>query len=151
MITTSYNRIFEVVELLNKAQVPDEKFQYAVVKNAPKFNKVFKTYRSEEFDINIDLCKLHEDGEKKGTPVKDEKGNYVYTKENAKARQVAINTLCENESKVSFDNYFAPLSLELAEQLGFGALEVLAGIVFRTEDVESITITRVPKEEGSNE
>jgi hypothetical protein len=137
MIKTSYERIFEVVDTLGAVPLPEGKFKYAVMKNSIKFNNVYKKYQEQTFDINLENCQVYEEGEKKGTIMKDEKGNFCFTKEGTKAKEKAVRALRTASDGVDFDPYYAALTDEVAKQLGVSVIEALAGIIIRDEDANA--------------
>jgi hypothetical protein len=110
---TTYENLIEVTELLNKIPLNDEKLRYAVLKNSTKYNRIFKKYQEELFDINLEYCEVYKEGDKKGTIIKDTNGEFVFTKENTKARDKAIKAL--KASEIEIDPYYATLTVELVK------------------------------------
>jgi hypothetical protein len=102
-------------------------------KTASKINYAFWKFQKQvdlqaklnEFqqDIDIELCSTDE----KGNVLFDEKGRYVFTKENLKARIKAIKELDQKE--ISFEPYYI-----LPEELG----------VFSEEELEDLKGVFVP-------
>jgi hypothetical protein len=138
MIKTSYDRMFEVIDTLSSIPLPKGKFNNGVMKHSTKFNRIYKKYQEEIFDINLANCQVYTEGEKKGTIMKDEKGSFCYSKEGAQAKEAAVRALREKEDHVSFDPSFIILDIDSARALGIGVIELISGIIVTEENAKSV-------------
>jgi hypothetical protein len=108
------------------------------MKNSLKFNKFYKKYQEEVFEINLENCQSYEEGDKKGTIMKDEKGNFCFTKEGTRSKERAIKALRSAPESVEFEPYYAPLNEAVAKELGVAVIEILSGIIIKEEDANSM-------------
>ena len=79
----------------------ETKFSYAIRKVAKKVKDSFDYYNDELFNIDVNNCATDE----KGNILKDERGNFTYSKEGLKNKREELKALLKH--KVSFDNYIA--------------------------------------------
>lgn len=86
---------------ISRTQGKDEKFIYAIKKVAKKIKKHYEDYNDAIFNIDMDTCSVDE----KGNILKDEQGNFVFTRENLIKKRNSIKELIAQ--KVEFDNYIA--------------------------------------------
>lgn len=102
---------------------PNTKLSYAIYKTWKKFqNEIFEKYQEELEDSRIDLCSTDE----KGNILKDEKGNYMFTKESLKSLEKTNREL--QNKKHDFEPY---LATELPDGIDELLVESLKGIFIK--------------------
>lgn len=83
----------QVNEILNEAsKIEDDKFQYCIKKILNQAQKIKAKEQKKIQELQIDYCSVDE----KGNVLHNDKGGYVYTKENLKELNKKINELNEN-------------------------------------------------------
>lgn len=129
MTKTTYEAIYvfllvSQVWLAAKEENAKSKLGYALQKVRLRAEKLWNQYQAKVEDLNIDHCVVDD----KGVILKDEKGEYKFTKEGMKARNQARQKLYESE--VEIDPHFVTAKLpelSTSEQLAF------IGFVMREE------------------
>lgn len=111
----TFDDINEVIS--EGAKIETENFQYALKRIKNQHKKYFKKYLDNLEDLRIDLCSVDE----KGNVLKDDKGSYVFSKENLKTLTIKARQLQEFE----IEPYFATDFPELTED----QKELFAGIL----------------------
>ena len=121
----TYEKLFQFNAIagayLQKEQ--DTKLKYAINKVAKRLTKAFENYNEMVADIKRDHCYTEKD-----IIVRDEKGEYKYTKENEKKMTKAVKDLINNE--IEFEPYFV---LNIPEGLTEIEIESFEGIVLSPE------------------
>ncbi len=92
----TFDTINEVIS--EGAKIENDKFQYALKMIKNQFKKYVKKYGDDLEDARIDLCSVDE----KGNVLKDDKGGYVFSKENMRALTIKARALQEFEIEPCF-------------------------------------------------
>lgn len=133
----TYEKLFEVVDVLNTLRLDNQstKFAYVVSKNTPALQKLIKKYNEDLFDINLENS---QEDEKTKSILKDAKGEFLFTKEGAKAKEIAVRALQSKE--VDFDVYtLQELTEPLYRSIGLAACNIFAGVLMKEEQVKAAT------------
>jgi len=94
----------------------ETKFTYAIKKVAKRLKEHFDYYNDELFSIDVNTCSTDD----KGNILKDERGNFTYTREGLTKKRNDLKELLKH--KVSFENYIAteiPEDLTEVEMVSF--------------------------------
>lgn len=105
------------------------KLGYAISRLSPRIEKLLQRYQNESEDINIDHCATDD----KGYILRDERGDYRFTRDELKKRNHARQKLFESE--VEIEPYFAT---EVPDDLPAAFHEICLGLIIR-EETESAT------------
>ena len=108
----------EVQEIIQEGSVIENaKFQFALKKLSNQIKKSVKVYNDLMEEKRIDYCSVDE----KGNVIKDEKGGYVFTKENLKALTKEAQLL----AVIEFEPFFCYEQIEYTEE----QIELFKGII----------------------
>lgn len=94
MKTITIAKIEELAPVINHilSKYPESKIEYAVNKFIKQSNKVTELFSADSADLRIDLAL-----EENGKLLKDDKGGFVYSKENAKLLEAGLRELKNKE------------------------------------------------------
>lgn len=107
----------------------DSKLRYAINRTLKSATRIMTDYRDKVDEINIKHCLAADEG--KGEILRDDRGQYKFTKEGMLKRNADVGALVRTE--VPFEVHFAtdlPKDLSQADQDSF------SGIVIRENDEE---------------
>ena len=115
----------EIFNTINNLELKEEtKFRYAAIKVFTATKKLVDKYQEKLQEINVDTCFTNE----KGVIEKDDKGNFLFTREGARERDKLVKEL--NSEMVEIPHHFVELTSELKSQLNPYTIELLKGVVF---------------------
>src|SRR5882724_5502824 len=124
----SYRECFEYVRTAGQwiaKHEEESKFKYALTKVSRKLARVQEKWQELIEEINIEHCA----SDKEGVILRDEHGQYKYTKEELLKRNKEVSALYNQE--INIEPHFAS---EVPEDLGFLEREVFTGFVIQSEE-----------------
>lgn len=107
----------------------DSKLRYAVNRTVKSATRLMTDYRDKVDEINIKHCLAADDG--KGEILRDDRGQYKFTKEGMLKRNAEVSALVRSE--VSFDVHFAT---DLPKDLSQADRDSFLGVVIRENNEE---------------
>ena len=128
MKTITIAKIEELAPSINYilSKYPESKIEYAANKFIKQSNKVTELFNADSADLRIDFAL-----EENGRLVKDDKGNFIYSKENAKLLEAGLRELKNKEYP------FTPFIIkEVPEKLSEIIKEELTGYLITPEIYE---------------
>lgn len=130
----TYEKLFEVIDVLNMIRLNDQygKFNYVVSKNTPALQKLIKKYNESLFDISLEYAQVDE---KTGSILKDDKGEFIFTKEASQNKEIKLRELKLQE--VEFDVYMLQdLTEHLYRLIGVAACDIFSGVFLISKQVD---------------
>src|SRR5205823_4610183 len=115
------------------ANPTENKFRYALNRTAKSAGRVLTEYREKIDEINIKNCLAAEDG--KGEILRDERGQYKFSKDGLLERNKEVSKLMRTE--VPIEVHFAP---ELPQDLSATDRDAFLGFVIRDEEPTKLEV-----------
>lgn len=109
------------------------KFSYALNRTAKSANRVLTDYREKIDEINVKNCLAADDG--KGEILRDDRGQYKFSKEGMLKRNVEVSKLMRSE--VDLDVHFAS---DLPKELSASDKDNFLGFVIRDEEETKLEV-----------
>lgn len=119
----TYTRLITFINIASawlQANPKESKLKYALERVMKRAGKLYREFQEKIEDINVELCAVDRDG----VVLRDEKGEYRFTKEGLKSRLHRIRGLEAGEVKI--EPYFAT---EIPKDLPTPVKDALAGFV----------------------
>jgi hypothetical protein len=135
--TTTYEKVFNFglaaqLWLSAKPENANTKLGYAITRMNPRVQKIQQRYQNSIDDIHIDACATDE----KGLILKDERGEYRFTREAMRTVKRRRQELFESE--ITIEPYFATdIPKDLSEQ----AREAFIGFIIQAEEAKAVGVS----------
>lgn len=110
-----------------------DKLSYWVGKLVSKLKDKSRDFSEQINEINIDWCSVDKDKDIK----KDSSGNYIFTKENQKQRNIKVKELCNKEVEIDLSNCMCKDNSRVLT-LPIHVIEELNGYLFSVSEQDFI-------------
>lgn len=132
-ITRTYQEIGEFSDAGRRylqSNPQENKLRYAINRTLKSVGRVMQDYRDKVDEINIKHCLAADDG--KGEILRDERGQYKFTKEGMLKRNAEVAKLTHTDVKLEV--HFVT---ELPKELSISDRDAFLGFVIRDEEPET--------------